>query len=112
MNNKVYKYLDTSTYSKWGLTMSKALTVLIAISMLIIVAMPIANAIQTDKIYVGTTGAIGGYNTYDYDAQRYGDYIVWIRALDIYDDLGNVAPDGSVKGEDSFYRGSMKKHPQ
>lgn len=55
---------------------------------------PIVNAIQTDKIYVGETGIIGGVPTYDYDAQKGDGYIVWIRALDIYDNSGNAIPNG------------------
>ena len=86
--------------------MNKALSMLIAISMLVIVVMPVVNAIQTDTIYVGQTGAIGGYNTFDYDAQRYGDYIVWTRALDIHDTSGNVNPDGKVSGSSAFYEPS------
>jgi len=60
------------------------------------VSMPLVGAISTDKVYVGETGLIGGYPTYDYDAYRWGDYIVWVRALDIYDNSGNVNPDGDV----------------
>lgn len=83
--------------SKMGAyTMNKALSIMIVIGMLLMVAMPIVNAIHTDTVYVGETGKIAGYNTDDYDAQRWGDYIVWTRALDIYDSGGNVIPDGNV----------------
>jgi len=62
----------------------------------LLVSMPLVGAISTDKIYVGETGLIGGYPTFDYDAHRWGDYIVWIRGLDIYDGSGSVNPDGDV----------------
>ena len=69
---------------------------ILIIGMITMVCMPLVSAIQTDSIYVGETGKIAGYCTYDYDANRYGDYIVWTRALDIYDNSGNVAPDNDV----------------
>ncbi len=57
---------------------------------------PIVNAIQTEKIYVGETGIIGGVPTYDYDGQKGDGYIVWTRALDLMDSGGNLIPDGDV----------------
>lgn len=74
----------------------KAINIILIIGMIMMVCMPIVNAIQTDKIYVGETGIIGGYPTYDYDAQRGSDYIVWTRSIDIYDSIGNVNPDGDT----------------
>jgi len=96
MNRKVYRYIGNNRPSARGISMKKAMNILLMIGIVAMICMPIVNAIQTDKIYVGTTGAIGGYNTYDYDCYRYGDYIVWVRSLDIYDSGGNVNPDGDT----------------
>lgn len=97
MNQKVYQYINNErTHSSRGNHMKKSMNMLLIIGIVAMVCMPIVNAIQTDTIYVGITGTMGGYNTYDYDGQRWGDYIVWTRALDIYDSGGNVNPDGDI----------------
>lgn len=76
--------------------MNQGFRIMIMIGIAISMSMPMVGAITTDHIYVGDTGMIAGYPTYDYDAQRWGDYIVWTRALDIYDGSGNVNPNGVV----------------
>ena len=72
------------------------MNIMLIVGMIMMLCVPLVNAIQTDKIYVGETGIIGGVSTYDYDAQKGDGYIVWTRALDLMDSGGNLIPDGDV----------------